>query len=306
MALSSTLSPIDGRSGFSAELEQRRVRDEFLAKEKEERAKHEAFLGSIRRPYAEYKKIHPQGTLCHRCADVEWPLLLFSEASHYCETGHQELFRVPESSQKLSASTCPLCLLLCSDRVFEKDPDRALVVHCVCRRVSYSDHHDGIPLGKRNRTQHAPIIELYRPWKSDSPTEPNSYILQDSSAATQGYLLRKLDSGVIDYKILGRWLEYCKHHHLSACIQTFNSSISGLRVIDCSTEEVVAAPGDCTFHYVALSYVWGGTQTSGKDQDDFPATIRDAITVTTRLGYRYLWVDQYVRSSALVKVFSCN
>ncbi|RYN63414.1 hypothetical protein AA0118_g4836 [Alternaria tenuissima] len=64
-------------------------------------------------------------------------------------------------------------------------------------------------------------------------------------------------------------------------------------VIDCTTETVVHAPEDTTFHYVALSYVWGGTKSSGKDQDEFPATIRDAITVTIQLGYRYLWVDQY-------------
>jgi hypothetical protein len=49
--------------------------------------------------------------------------------------------------------------------------------------------------------------------------------------------------------------------------------------------------------YVCLSYVWGvaspqgnvpGTGVSG-----FPQTVCDAISVTRRLGYGYLWVDRY-------------
>jgi hypothetical protein len=51
-----------------------------------------------------------------------------------------------------------------------------------------------------------------------------------------------------------------------------------------------------------LSYVWGGTKSSGKDQDKFPATICDAITVTVQLGYRYLWVDQYVCNSTFLEL----
>jgi hypothetical protein len=51
--------------------------------------------------------------------------------------------------------------------------------------------------------------------------------------------------------------------------------------------------------YVALSYVWGRTGSDGEAKDSgnlpviFPATIRDAITVTKILKYRYLWIDRY-------------
>lgn len=58
-----------------------------------------------------------------------------------------------------------------------------------------------------------------------------------------------------------------------------------------------------TVGYVALSYVWGTNQKyvltkatldekrSGLDLAQLPRTIIDAIEVTQRLGYKYLWVD---------------
>jgi len=44
--------------------------------------------------------------------------------------------------------------------------------------------------------------------------------------------------------------------------------------------------------------VWGGVKITPKEPKAFPATVRDAIIVTSKLGYRYLWVDQLVRSCA--------
>jgi hypothetical protein len=55
--------------------------------------------------------------------------------------------------------------------------------------------------------------------------------------------------------------------------------------------------------YVALSYCWGGQQEvlltvdtldakiRGLCLENLPQTIRDAIEVTKKLGFRYLWVD---------------
>jgi hypothetical protein len=55
---------------------------------------------------------------------------------------------------------------------------------------------------------------------------------------------------------------------------------------------------------VALSYVWGKARCgSAREKDQYhshdgalpplPATIEDAMTVTVKLGFRYLWVDKY-------------
>lgn len=56
--------------------------------------------------------------------------------------------------------------------------------------------------------------------------------------------------------------------------------------------------------YVTLSHCWGGTvplrttidnydshRSDGIDMEDLPAKFRDAVTITRRLGKRYLWID---------------
>lgn len=55
--------------------------------------------------------------------------------------------------------------------------------------------------------------------------------------------------------------------------------------------------------FVALSYVWGANQefvllsttetalSTGFQVEKLPRTIQDAVTVTRRIGHRYLWVD---------------
>jgi hypothetical protein len=253
-------------------------------------AETEVMWVKLRRTYADYKKAHPQGDLCQRCAGINWTGLLYDSDDRF----YVDLFSVPETIQELSASSCPLCRLMSSDQMFGKDPDGTLSVYNAYNDVLYLEHHD-----EHSWNRYAPCLELR------SGHFYRKYILQNVCTSTQFYLLRKLDSEVIDYEILRHWLRYCKCHH-TKCTQTYDSIIPGLRVIDCTTETVVHAPEDTTFHYVALSYVWGGTKSSGKDQDEFPATIRDAITVTIRLGYRYLWVDQYVCDLTLLKACRTN
>ena len=58
-----------------------------------------------------------------------------------------------------------------------------------------------------------------------------------------------------------------------------------------------------TLRYAALSYVWGANQNfvllrsngdillRGFKAEQLPRTIQDAVTVTRRIGLRYIWVD---------------
>ncbi|KAK0214421.1 heterokaryon incompatibility protein-domain-containing protein [Armillaria fumosa] len=79
------------------------------------------------------------------------------------------------------------------------------------------------------------------------------------------------------------------------------------RVIDCSDPRRprLFITNDAEDHYVALSYVWGEKQphrTTTKNLESYirgiplkriPKTIMDAITVTRKLGFHYLWVDSF-------------
>jgi hypothetical protein len=95
-------------------------------------------------------------------------------------------------------------------------------------------------------------------------------------------------------------LKVCKESHGSECQPGDISGLFGLRVIDCDTCEVVKADGSCRF--VALSYVWGraeinATITDATQWEHLPLTIQQSIKVTKKLGYRFLWVDRFVRCS---------
>jgi hypothetical protein len=100
----------------------------------------------------------------------------------------------------------------------------------------------------------------------------------------------------IDYQLAKTWTEYCRTHHRGYCVDqspaiAFN--ISGFRLIDCETRQVCKHTEEV--QYVALSYVWGlGSHASTRALPN-PASrvIEDAMIVTKKLGFRYLWVDRY-------------
>lgn len=102
------------------------------------------------------------------------------------------------------------------------------------------------------------------------------------------------------------WLHTCNTSHLE-CLGT---SIPELptRVIDVGMQEdwvglrITHARKERAA-YIALSHCWGGaispmltSKTIHAFQDrlpflELPANFRDAITITRRLGFRYLWID---------------
>lgn len=90
------------------------------------------------------------------------------------------------------------------------------------------------------------------------------------------------------------WIRFCQSHHTTICSIRDRSSISHLKLIDCDTKTIVAGEGH---PYVALSYVWGCSSEVSEHSSRLPATmpntIKDSMTVTKRLGYRYIWIDRY-------------
>lgn len=110
----------------------------------------------------------------------------------------------------------------------------------------------------------------------------------------------------VDFGLCRQWLANCRKYHSKTCHkEVTNLTKLGLRLIDINNRCIVDAPADA--EYAALSYAWGDAKQLKliddtfhrlthdwdlSDEDlDFPKTIRDAMTVATRLELNYLWVD---------------
>jgi hypothetical protein len=131
-----------------------------------------------------------------------------------------------------------------------------------------------------------------------------------------GFLREKLDA-VLDFGMVSRWLEHCatSHHKDSGCLLPVGDPVASifpglqvLRLVDVSEGQMcLVEKADRVPHYIALSYVWGEVANFRLTRANrpalmahgalsrvwmsLPATIRDAITLTQKLGARYLWVD---------------
>ncbi|KAF7502699.1 hypothetical protein GJ744_005238 [Endocarpon pusillum] len=102
------------------------------------------------------------------------------------------------------------------------------------------------------------------------------------------------------------WLDECLSSHRNC--SKGSTSYLPTRILDLSLEDeisihVQSSHSKTTARYIALSYRWGGPQQmtltsstlktlqKGIKLDIFPRTLKDAVTVTKQLGFRYLWVD---------------
>ncbi|MCJ1247930.1 hypothetical protein MMC30_005145 [Trapelia coarctata] len=113
----------------------------------------------------------------------------------------------------------------------------------------------------------------------------------------------------IDVKLVKKWMKLCQRWHGEGC-QQLSTTLSlefpsNFRVLDTWARCVVQAPSAC--RYLALSYIWGAVEvfkltTKNLDElqaagglqkvwQNLPNTIRDAITLTSSLSIRYIWID---------------
>ena len=127
--------------------------------------------------------------------------------------------------------------------------------------------------------------------------------------------LAEVKSGLVNIDMILEWLHICtQHSDCSLSDRRETTTEPPLYLIDVQGRTVVYAPPEP--RYVALSYVWGreirhpaqeAERRASYDEGsvslaiDFPSnlptvlpqTVEDALTVVTRLGETYLWVDAY-------------
>jgi hypothetical protein len=105
------------------------------------------------------------------------------------------------------------------------------------------------------------------------------------------------------FTLLKKWLEDCRNNH--ECPQNSAASLP-TRVIDVGEQGMplrLVETGTLKSEYLTLSYVWGNsnkgiTLKSNLDErlnslafESLCKTHQDAITITRKLGFQYLWID---------------
>jgi len=179
---------------------------------------------------------------------------------------------IPESKKKLTASNCRVCRLLASVISDSHISDMPIKLSFFIVRTNVN----GIYLWDEGTRSHkGPILLAF-----DSHTENGRSNIEHPAV------------GNPRITTLQDRINYCKNNHRDNCTPVPTARLHAVRVIDCTERKVIQMPTNCNF--VALSYVWGTLKTSLR-LEDAPATIKDSISVTLALGYRYLWVDRYVR-----------
>jgi hypothetical protein len=106
------------------------------------------------------------------------------------------------------------------------------------------------------------------------------------------------------FRLVDSWIKNCSLEHFKC--QKYNNYELPTRVVDVGIdgeEPFLFIADGCQGRWVTLSYCWGDVHPIITEVEtlparckrllfkDLPILFRDAITITRRLGYRYLWID---------------
>lgn len=220
------------------------------------------------------------------------------ESSRFEE--HYNLGALSHIYQK--AQSCPLCRLVVA----------AVGGSCLNNEGIYCELYwqdDGFVAGSDAPTVRCLGVRA-NPWPSGF-NELNRLIplAEDVTDSNGLFFGRKIGADRFNVKLMKKWIKSCRRWHGQHCDASLTDQKRGMssrfKILDTWTRCLVLAPPNCT--YLALSYVWGQrkffTLTSSNIRNlerpgglsevwqDLPDTIQDAITLTSLLSVRYLWVD---------------
>ena len=211
------------------------------------------------------------GNLCRRCRKIDLNTLL--SRSHKTHAGQTAKDLSPVPSWDILS--CALCSLFQStlDRFWSKKagtevPIRTYSSNKMVDKVWSSISTNLLAVGHSGR------YIVSQPEGVDGPVK---------------IITEEIDS----FDCVKDWISLCSSRH-RICDLQIPSSNACQKLIDCETRAIVLGENQ---PYVALSYVWGLSSDTSRDPKtlptDLPNTIQDAMTVTKKLGYQYLWVDRY-------------
>jgi hypothetical protein len=126
-----------------------------------------------------------------------------------------------------------------------------------------------------------------------------------SNPASESTLLARYLPARCDITLFNSWLQICATSHPQCCQKSGDATVP-LRLVDVVERCLItfSSPERSDAEYFALSYVWGrGPKKfvlTTKNLQEYcqpqglptlPKTISDAVTLTRKMGKRYLWVD---------------
>jgi hypothetical protein len=141
--------------------------------------------------------------------------------------------------------------------------------------------------------------------KHESETHNALLAAPSSSCTSEPTLLARYRPVRCDITLLNSWLQLCVTSHSQCCRKPVDTTVP-LRLVDVLNMCLVTINDRerAEVEYLALSYVWGGgpkefVLTIENIQEYYqprgiptlPKTISDAVTLTKKMGKRYLWVD---------------
>ncbi|KAK3402267.1 heterokaryon incompatibility protein-domain-containing protein [Sordaria brevicollis] len=145
------------------------------------------------------------------------------------------------------------------------------------------------------------VIELFECFQSMDPVSKES----------KGLFTGVERPALIDMELPRRWLRSCLENDGGPCVPKPSGRkiiVPIFRLIDTKSNALVEFKDQNLdkIQYVTLSYVWGTTQQvmlkrenllqlqlPGSLHGTTPKTITDAMIFTSRMGYRYIWVDVF-------------
>jgi Heterokaryon incompatibility protein (HET) len=232
-------------------------------------------------------------TLCEDCRQIDFRKVFDADISSL-QKDYNGILLADLGPRCIDLSTttgCQLCSLLRESRRNFQDQGYELRIYSYLTEVK---RHLPGRLTEEHQTRDVPCLRL------GSAGLGNDYIFCLGNYVHGEFLFTPRILGQnADLALVKEWLHYCDANH-EQC-RNCEIQVSGLRLMDCETYDVISAPLDAA--YVALSYVWGAVATFPEDPSmespkapDFdlriPKTVRDAAAATKLLGYQYLWIDK--------------